>query len=164
MEVALHKVVRAPFCCSKLYIWASYDLFLVQDYRRIPDCDAVFVMSHPKNHYEHAKEALTEGKHVLVESPVCMTRTQYDELEKLAALNDLCFAEAIKTAYSTAFHRMLLLVKSGRIGEVVSVDATCTSLFDPKKIAEEGSVWDSMLYWGADRDASRPSRAWDRMG
>lgn len=137
-------------CNAELKSFASVcSVPLYEDYAdMLPDCDAVFVMSHPKNHYEHAKKALTEGKHVLVESPVCMTRTQYDELEKLAALNDLCFAEAIKTAYSTAFHRMLLLVKSGRIGEVVSVDATCTSLFDPKKIAEEGSVWDSMLYWG----------------
>ena len=38
--------------------------------------------------------------------------------------------EAIKTAYSTAYSRLLLLLKSGKIGEVVSVDATCTSIRD----------------------------------
>ena len=36
--------------------------------------------------------------------------------------------EAIKTAYNTAFSRLVLLAKSGKIGDVVSVDATCTSL------------------------------------
>ncbi len=36
--------------------------------------------------------------------------------------------DAIRTAYSTAYYRMLLLVKSGRIGDVVSVDASCSSL------------------------------------
>ena len=36
--------------------------------------------------------------------------------------------EAIKTAYATAFTRLLLLIKSGKIGNIVSVEATCTSL------------------------------------
>ena len=36
--------------------------------------------------------------------------------------------EAIKTAYNTAFSRLVLLAKSGKIGDIVSVDATCTSL------------------------------------
>ena len=35
--------------------------------------------------------------------------------------------DAIKTAYATAYHRLLLLAKSGKIGNIVSVDATCTS-------------------------------------
>ena len=36
--------------------------------------------------------------------------------------------EAIKTAYATAFNRLLLLIKAGKIGDVISIDATCTSL------------------------------------
>lgn len=36
--------------------------------------------------------------------------------------------DSLRTAYSTAYARMLLLVTGGRIGEVVSVDATITNL------------------------------------
>ena len=36
--------------------------------------------------------------------------------------------DGLKTAYSTAYARLLLLVKSGKIGQVYSVDTTCTSL------------------------------------
>ena len=38
--------------------------------------------------------------------------------------------ETLKTTYATAYNRLLLLLKSGIIGKVVSVDTTCTSLCD----------------------------------
>ena len=57
--------------------------------------------------------------------------------------------EAIKTAYSTAYNRMLLLIKSGKIGEVMSVDATCTSLMGPYVDPSELSArWNSRSAWG----------------
>ncbi len=56
--------------------------------------------------------------------------------------------DAIKTAYSTAYNRMLLLVKSGKIGDVVSVDATCTSLMEPFKTSGElQKRWNSRQAW-----------------
>lgn len=51
--------------------------------------------------------------------------------------------DALKTAYATAYSRLLLLAKEGKIGEVYSVDATCTSL---RPIAED--AWDSICDWG----------------
>lgn len=36
--------------------------------------------------------------------------------------------EAIKTAYATAFDRLLLLIKGGKNGKIIPADATCTSL------------------------------------
>lgn len=36
--------------------------------------------------------------------------------------------KAIKTVYSTAFSRLLLLVKARKIEEVISIDTTCTSM------------------------------------
>lgn len=56
--------------------------------------------------------------------------------------------EALKTAYSTAFSRLLLLIKGGKIGNVVSIDATCTSLreVDVSKDLKKG--WNSITAWG----------------
>ena len=44
--------------------------------------------------------------------------------------------DAIKTAYSTAYHRMLLLVKTGVIGEPKCIDATCTSIRNLMKLKQ----------------------------
>lgn len=51
--------------------------------------------------------------------------------------------DSIKTAYSTAYNRLLLLAKKGKIGDVISVDATCTSLAD-----RSGDDWNSITAWG----------------
>lgn len=92
--------------------------------------DAVFVISKPVDHYHHVKRALESDKHVICESPIAFSAEECNELFDLADSKGLVLAEALKTAYATAYHRLQLLVKSGRIGRVVSVEATCTSMQD----------------------------------
>ena len=56
---------------------------------------------------------------------------------------------AMKTAYATAYIRLLLLLKGGRIGRIVSVDATCTSIRDVEKEKREyKDIWNSICAWG----------------
>ena len=90
--------------------------------------DAVYVVSNPERHYADVKKALLCNKHVLCESPISLKKSECDELYALAKERKLVLADAIKTAYSTAYERLVLLAKSGKIGKVISVDATCTSL------------------------------------
>ena len=92
--------------------------------------DAVYIATNSKKHYEKIKYALEAGKHVICESPISLTVAQAQELMDLANKKGLTLVDAIKTAYSTAFSRLLVVAKSGRIGEIVSVDAVCTSLKD----------------------------------
>lgn len=104
--------------------------------------DAVFIKSFPENHYAHIKFALKNGKHVLCESPLSLSNNELRELFTLAEDKHLILMESIKTAYSTAFSRLVLLVKSGAIGEVVSVETTCTC--QNKTV----SNWPGMYEWG----------------
>ena len=112
--------------------------------------DAVYIATLPEKHYEDVKNALLRGKHVICESPIAIRREQCDELMALSKSKKLILADAIKTAYSTAYSRLLVVAKSGRIGEIVSVDATCTSLQDGAW--EEGAALDSkqnsICAWG----------------
>lgn len=94
--------------------------------------DAVFVISQPKDHFKHVTAALLAGKHVICESPLALTEVECCNLFDLANTQGVVLFEALKTAYATAYHRLLLLVQSGRIGRIVSIQATCTSLFDLK--------------------------------
>lgn len=126
------------------------DLFYTNDYDELlSKVDAVYIISKPENHYKHTKQALEAGKHVLCESPVAYTKEQCKELYALASKKNLILMDAIKTAYSTAYERLILMAKSGKIGKVISVDAICTSLRDG--ISIEGTdltkKWNSMCGW-----------------
>ena len=115
----------------------------------IRSVDAVFIVSKPEKHYWQIKAALAAGKHVLCESPIAMTMAEWEELTALAREKGLVLMDAIRTAYSTAYYRMLLLVKSGRIGEVVSVDASCSSLRNEELPTDElDNAWNSICAWG----------------
>ncbi len=125
--------------------------YITSDYGRLLDrVDAVYIHSHPSDHYEQVKEALCRGKHVLCESPAALSRKQCVELFSLAKEKGLILMEALKTAYATAYSRLLLLVKTGKIGRLAAVDATCTSLEDLSGVGEEqlSSRWNSFCEWG----------------
>lgn len=113
--------------------------------------DALYIISAPELHYSQIKQALERGKHVLCESPVTLRPEEWRELKALAAEKKVVLLDAIKTAYSTAYNRLLLLAKSGIIGDIVSVDTSCTSLleFDPTQdINQEQLEWNSVCAWG----------------
>ena len=127
------------------------DLYYTDDYDQLLEkVDAVYIISKPESHYYDIKKALSAGKHVLCESPVAYTKEQCNELYSLAKSNNLILMDAIKTAYSTAYERLILMAKSGKIGDVVSVDTVCTSLRDGISIegTDLSTKWNSMCGWG----------------
>ena len=112
------------------------------------ECDAVYLQSHPLRHADHIRQALEAGKHVLCESPIAISGKECKSLFDLADCRGLVLMDAIKTAYATAYKRMLLLIKSGKIGRVASVDATCTSLMPTYASPNElGQRWNSRCAW-----------------
>ncbi len=90
--------------------------------------NAVYIASPHNTHYEYAKQALQAGKHVLCEKPMVFTKAQAQELHELARNNRVILMEAFKTAYCPGFQRMISCAKSGKIGRIISVDATFTKL------------------------------------
>lgn len=123
---------------------------ITNDYDKVIDqVDAVYLMSHPSSHYEQIKKALDRGKHVLCESPITLNIKEWEVLSSFANRKGLVLMDAIRTAYALAYYRLLLLVKSGVIGDVVSIDSSCTSLRDTE-ITGNGlrNVWNSICSWG----------------
>lgn len=115
----------------------------------LEESDAIYLLSHPRYHYEQIKMALEQGKHVLCESPIAIKTSEWEELIELANKKGLVLMDALKTAYATAYHRLLLLIKSGIIGDVVSIDSSCTSLRDTEVSGEAlRNVWNSICSWG----------------
>lgn len=119
-------------------------LELVENYEDVLDkVDAVYISSLPELHYEQIKQAINLGKHVLCESPIALSKEQCSELFALAEEKKVILMDSLKTAYSTAYARLLLQIKSGKIGDVYAVDASCTSL---REIEEDN--WNSICAWG----------------
>ena len=124
-------------CASQKSEEPEFDeMFYTENYDELLEkVDAVYIVSKPEQHYIDTKKALLAGKHVLCESPIALKEADCEELYSIAEEHGLVLMDAIKTAYSTAYERLVLLAKSGKIGKVVSVDAVCTSLRDGISIA-----------------------------
>ena len=116
----------------------------------LENTDAVYIHSVPHLHYQQAKQAILKGKHVLCEAPIALDVNECNELYDLAKQHGCVLIEALRTAYATAFNRLVLLVKAGKIGRVVSVDAVCTSLKDLDSVDEikASNLWNSITAWG----------------
>ena len=94
----------------------------------LEEVDAVYVASPHGTHAAIATEAMEAGKHVLCEKPLTLTRKEAEEMFTVAAENRVVLLEAIKTAFSPGFQRMVAVARSGSIGQVRSVDGTFTKL------------------------------------
>ena len=103
-------------------IYHSYDEML-------NSVDAVYVATPHLSHYELAKKALLQKKHVLCETPLVLKGDQAKELYQLARENSMILMEANKTAHSPAFNHLITMIKSGAIGDVVDVSASESKLW-----------------------------------
>ena len=125
--------------------YTSYDELLA-------NVDAVYVATPHLSHYEYSKRALMAGKHVLCEIPLVLDEAQARELYELAERQKVVLIEANKTAHCPAFNHLMVMVKSGVIGEVIDIEASLTRLlpdktrreFDPEQAG--GSMYESASY------------------
>lgn len=99
----------------------SYEEFL-------SNVDAVYIASPNETHYEYAKMALEAGKHVLSEKPLAFTKAESQELYGIAQENGVVLMEAIKAAYCPGFQQLINSAKSGKIGDIIDVEANFTRL------------------------------------
>lgn len=117
---------------------------VTRDYIELAEnVDSLYILSSIEDHYPQIKYALEKGRHVLCESPMTKHLKEWEEVTTIAKSKGLVLMDGIRTAYSMAYYRMLLLIKSGTIGDVVSVDASCSSLreYTPKSVG-------SLCAWG----------------
>ena len=116
------------------------------------DVDAVYIATPHLSHYTYSKQALLAKKHVLCEIPLVLEKEQAEELYKLAEEQGVILMEANKTAHCPAFNHLMVMIKSGAIGEVVDIEASLSRLlpdktrreFDPAQAG--GSMYESGVY------------------
>lgn len=118
----------------------------------LKDIDAVYIATPHLSHYAYCKQALLAKKHVLCEIPLVLEKEQAEELYRLAEELGVILMEANKTAHCPAFNHLMVMIKSGVIGEVVDIEASLSRLlpdktrreFDPAQAG--GSMYESAVY------------------
>ena len=127
------------------HIFDSYEAML-------EGVDAVYIATPHLSHYTLAKQAIVARKHVLCEIPLTLNREEAAELYALAEQNGVVLMEAHKTAHCPAFNHLMVMIKSGVIGEVVDVEASLSRLLSDKTRREfdatqaGGSLYESGSY------------------
>jgi predicted dehydrogenase len=90
---------------------------------RSPDIDAVAVITPVWTHYELAKAALENGKHVFIEKPFTSNSVQAQELIELAARKKLTIMVDHTFLFTGAVRKIRELTDSGALGDLYYYDS-----------------------------------------
>ena len=145
---------------SGVNVCAAYDIDTVKSmdysahfqnvsaYKEIQDfydsVDAVYIATPHLCHYENIKSAILAHKHVLCETPMVLKKNEAQELYQLAEDTGVILMEANKTAHCPAFNHLMVMIKSGLIGEVVDIEASLSQL-----LAKNGREFDAKQAGGS---------------
>jgi predicted dehydrogenase len=95
---------------------------------RSPSIDAVAVITPVWTHYELAKAALENGKHVFVEKPFTSSAAQAEELIELAERKKLTIMVDHTFLFTGAVRKIRELVESGDLGDLYYYDSLRVNL------------------------------------
>lgn len=95
---------------------------------RSPDIDAVAVITPVWTHYELAKMALENDKHVFIEKPFTSSAAQAEELIELAARKKLTIMVDHTFLFTGAVRKIRELTESGALGDLYYYDSLRVNL------------------------------------
>jgi predicted dehydrogenase len=95
---------------------------------RSPDIDAVAVITPVWTHYELAKTALENGKHVFVEKPLTSSAAQAEELIEIAARKKLTIMVDHTFLFTGAVRKIRELTEKGVLGNLYYYDSLRVNL------------------------------------
>jgi len=106
-------------------------LALTTDFNAVltaPDIDAVAIVTPVWTHFELAKLALQNGKHVFVEKPFTSTSKQAEELIELAARKNLRIMVDHTFLFSGSVRKIREIIDAGTLGPLYYFDSTRVNL------------------------------------
>jgi len=107
------------------------DIRLCKDSREItmaPDIDAVAVVTPVSTHYELARQALSNGKHVFVEKPLTATAAEAEDLIALARKKQLIIMVDHTFVFTGAVRKIKQLIDEDVLGALYYYDSTRVNL------------------------------------
>lgn len=120
VAVAARDVSRAADFAKKFGIPKAYGSYL--ELAQDTDIEVVYVGAINTQHFDVARLMLENGKHVLVEKPLCMNRKQAKELISIAERKQLFLMEAIWSRFFPSYRYLEQQIKNEKLGEIQSVE------------------------------------------
>jgi predicted dehydrogenase len=114
---------RAQRACPGVHLTTDFAEILESS-----DIDAVAVITPVWTHFELAKAALQNGKHVFVEKPFTSTSAQAEELIELAASKSLKIMVDHTFLFSGAVRKIREVIDAGTLGPLYYFDSTRVNL------------------------------------
>lgn len=99
-----------------------------EDVLRSPDIDAVAIVTPVSTHYDLARRALENGKHVFVEKPLTASSVQAEELIELADRKNLQIMVDHTFLFTGAVRKIKELIDEGVLGPLYYYDSTRVNL------------------------------------
>jgi len=93
-----------------------------------PAVDAVVIATPMLTHYQLVRDALSAGKHVLCEKPLCETAKEGDELVELARAEDLRLMVGHVFLFNPGVEKLRELVRGGDLGRLYYLAGFRTNL------------------------------------
>ena len=83
-----------------------------------PNVDIIYITSPHNTHYGFMKQALGNGKHLLVEKSITLNSAELEEMVALAREKGLVLAEAMTIWHMPLYKKLWEIVQSGQLGKV----------------------------------------------
>lgn len=102
------------------------DAQVVQTYKELlsdPDIELLVILLPNYLHYQYAKEALTAGKHVVVEKPFTISEEKGRELIRIAREHDVILTVNHNRRWDSGARTIQKLIKEEKLGKVVEYEA-----------------------------------------
>jgi len=120
----------------------KFDIKAFFDYKEmINQIDAAIIATPTSSHYKIALDLLNNGKHVLVEKPICDTIDKSAELVKKAYENNLVLAVGHIERHNPATKFVKDSIDEGKFGELITLTSKRVSNF-PGRIKDVGVMMD----------------------
>ncbi len=107
---------KAVAFAEKYGVEKVYDT--IEDMFLDPKTDIIYITSPHNTHYGFMKQALENGKHLLVEKSITLNSAQLEEMAALAQSRGLVLAEAMTIWHMPLYKRLWSIVDSGKLGQV----------------------------------------------
>ena len=91
-------------------------------------CDIVYISAENSCREELVKKMLDEGKHILCQAPISMSKKTAEDLYDMASGKGLVLMETTGSLYTPGFAKLIEILKSGVIGSVMDIEVSFSRL------------------------------------
>jgi len=122
-EISSAARLRAQKACPGVKVTSE-----VSEVIRSPNIDAIAIVTPVWTHFDLAKAALENGKHVFVEKPFTSNSAQGEELIDLASRKNLTIMVDHTFLFTSAVTKLSHLIEDGTLGKLYYYDSTRVNL------------------------------------